>query len=449
MSKKDKNKKNPVQAAKPVINKAEAAPEVKQPEKPIEAAIPEVVETAEVVETKDEQKADVKKPEQKKPTKEQSKKPAVEIEKLKPQDLSILQQNPVLNPEVSVRMMELIQKEYLSDKESPLYPVYKPQFDYMMAFQCALYNQSYQEAGKLFGIKVDERAIDAITANFADYGIIVPKKALAPAGDGQTIINFKDVEVTKEAEVGIRRDIVAAQAEVIPELDATKITDIEGIQAALIYLMTRTDKKTGENIANAIEKMREIRKNQAEKKDKAKWDDVWPGELLTEILNVVPVPASILNGLMNAVYNTAKMDKTAITTHCIVHKHFPNMGDDAIASIVRAILEHKATGVVDQDPAITGLVSDTKDQIDFFYKREDDLPKKVMGMLTANYGESFKEVETRELDAKNTMVSIANLYLADGAKLALYEEKGYPTEEPKEEPAKVESDASTGTEKKN
>ena len=48
MSKKDKNKKNPVQAAKPVINKSEAAPEVKQPEKPIEAAIPEVVETPEV-----------------------------------------------------------------------------------------------------------------------------------------------------------------------------------------------------------------------------------------------------------------------------------------------------------------------------------------------------------------------------------------------------------------
>lgn len=42
------------------------------------------------------------------------------------------------------------------------------------------------------------------------------KEALAPAGDGQTIINFKDVEVTKEAEVGIRRDIMAAQAEIVP-----------------------------------------------------------------------------------------------------------------------------------------------------------------------------------------------------------------------------------------
>lgn len=433
MSKKDKNKKNPVQAAKPVINKSEAAPEVKQPEKPIEAAIPEVVETPEVVDAtpvvetpKEEKKPEAKKSEDKKPQKEQQKKAPVTIEKFKPQDLSILQQNPVLNPEVSVRMMELIQKEYLTDKENPLYSTYKPQFDYMMAFQCALYNQSFQEAGKLFGIKVDERAIDAITANFADYGIIVPKKALAPAGDGQTIINFKDVEVTKEAEVGIRRDIMAAQAEVIPELDPTKITDVDGISAAIIYLMTRTNLKTGDNIINAIEKMREIRKCQSEEKDKAKWDTILPGELLTEMLNVIEVPASILNGLMNAVYNTAKMDKTAITTHCIVHKHFPNLGDDEIASIVRAILEYKAKGATDQDPAIVGIVSDTRERLDEFYNRTEDLGKKVMGMLTNNYGESFDKKENREVLAKNVMISLANLYRDKDAKIALYEEKGYP-----------------------
>ena len=91
MSKKDKNKKNPVQAAKPVINKSEAAPEVKQPEKPIEAAIPEVVETPEVVDAtpvvetpKEEKKPEAKKSEDKKPQKEQQKKAPVTIEKFKP-----------------------------------------------------------------------------------------------------------------------------------------------------------------------------------------------------------------------------------------------------------------------------------------------------------------------------------------------------------------------------
>ena len=85
MSKKDKNKKNPTQVVKPVINKSEAAPEVKQPEKPIEAAIPEEVETPEVVEVTPvvETPKEEKKPEQKKPQKEQPKKAPVTIEKFK------------------------------------------------------------------------------------------------------------------------------------------------------------------------------------------------------------------------------------------------------------------------------------------------------------------------------------------------------------------------------
>ena len=102
------------------------------------------------------------------------------------------------------------------------------------------------------------------------------------------------------------------------------------------------------------------------------------------------------------------------------------MGDDEIASIVRAILEYKAKGATDQDPAIVGIVSDTRERVDEFYNRTEDLGKKVMGMLTNNYGESFDKKENREVLAKNVMISLANLYRDKDAKIALYEEKGYP-----------------------
>ena len=91
-------------------------------------------------------------------------------------------------------------------------------------------------------------------------------------------------------------------------------------------------------------------------------------------------------------------------------------------------LSIRLKGPVDKDPAITGLVSDTKDAFDAFYTKETDLGKKVMGMLGANYGAEFQGKPNSELLAKNLMVSLANLYLADGAKLAAYVEKGYPVD---------------------
>ena len=218
----------------------------------------------------------------------------------------------------------------------------------MVAFQCAMYNQQFKEAGKVFGIEVNTDIIQGITDQFADFGITIPTRALsAGKTDGQTLINFTEVKVDKEVEEMVKRESVVAKEEVAPELDATKISTVEEIQAALLYLLTRTLLVRQHTILITLLRtcVKEIRKFQeADAAKKETWDKILPGAILTDIFNVVQLPSSIINGLANAVYNTAKMDKTAISTHCVVHKHFPFMGDDEIASIVRAILEHKAQG---------------------------------------------------------------------------------------------------------
>ena len=415
----------PVEEKTPVVEATKAAPVV-EPEIPVQTEVIEPEKKEEPVKPK-------AKPEPAKTQKQpkDEKKPAVTLASMRPQaPTGILVNNSVLDFQSTTQFMTLVQKEYLGDKNDPLYKTYKPQFDYMVAFQCAMYNQQFKEAGKVFGIEVNTDIIQGITDQFADFGITIPTRALsAGASDGQTLINFKEVQVDKEVEEMVKRESVVAKEEVAPELDAAKISTVEEIQAALLYLLTRTAGKAADNINNAIEKMREIRKFQeADAAKKETWDKILPGAILTDIFNVVQLPSSIINGLANAVYNTAKMDKTAISTHCVVHKHFPFMGDDEIASIVRAILEHKAQGPVDKDPAITGLVSDTKDAFDAFYTKETDLGKKVMGMLGANYGAEFQGKPNSELLAKNLMVNLANLYLTDGAKLAAYVEKGYPVD---------------------
>lgn len=412
----------PAEEKTPVVEAAKATPEV-GPEIPV---VTEVIESEKV----DEPIKPKAKPEPAKAQKpKEEKKPALNITSMRPQaPTGILVTNSVLDFQSTTQFMTLVQKEYLGDKNDPLYKTYKPQFDYMVAFQCAMYNQQFKEAGKVFGIEVNTDIIQGITDQFADFGITIPTKALsAGKTDGQTLINFTEVKVDKEVEEMVKRESVVAKEEVAPELDASKITSVDEIKAALLYLLTRTAGKAADNINNAIEKMREIRKFQeADAAKKETWDKILPGTILTDIFNVVQLPSSIINGLANAVYNTAKLDKTAISAHCVVHKHFPFMGDDEIASIVRAILEHKAQGPVDKDPAITGLVSDTKDAFDAFYTKETDLGKKVMGMLTSNYGAEFQGKPNSELLAKNLMVNLANLYLADGAKLEAYVEKGYP-----------------------
>ena len=413
----------PAEEKTPVVEAAKATPEV-GPEIPVAT---EVIEPEKKVDEPIKPKAKPEPAKAQKPKEE--KKPALNIASMRPQaPTGILVTNSVLDFQSTTQFMTLVQKEYLGDKNDPLYKTYKPQFDYMVAFQCAMYNQQFKEAGKVFGIEVNTDIIQGITDQFADFGITIPTKALsAGKTDGQTLINFTEVKVDNEVEEMVKRESVVAKEEVAPELAAAKISTVEEIQAALLYLLTRTAGKAADNINNAIEKMREIRKFQeADAAKKETWDKILPGAILTDIFNVVQLPSSIINGLANAVYNTAKLDKTAISTHCVVHKHFPFMGDDEIASIVRAILEHKAQGSVDKDPAITGLVSDTKDAFDEFYAKETDLGKKVMGMLTSNYGAEFKGKPNSELLAKNLMVNLANLYLADGAKLEAYVEKGYP-----------------------
>lgn len=413
----------PAEEKTPVVEAAKATPEV-GPEIPV---VTEVIEPEKKVDEPIKPKAKPEPAKAQKPKEE--KKPALNIASMRPQaPTGILVTNSVLDFQSTTQFMTLVQKEYLGDKNDPLYKTYKPQFDYMVAFQCAMYNQQFKEAGKVFGIEVNTDIIQGITDQFADFGITIPTKALsAGKTDGQTLINFTEVKVDKEVEEMVKRESVVAKEEVAPELDASKITSVDGIKAALLYLLTRTAGKAADNINNAIEKMREIRKSQeADAAKKETWDKILPGAILTDIFNVVQLPSSIINGLANAVYNTAKLDKTAISAHCVVHRHFPFMGDDEIASIVRAILEHKAQGPVDKDPAITGLVSDTKDAFDAFYAKETDLGKKVMGMLTNNYGAEFQGKPNSELLAKNLMVNLANLYLADGAKLEAYVEKGYP-----------------------
>lgn len=272
---------------------------------------------------------------------------------------------------------------------------------------------------------------------------LAPAKALPGASDGQMTINFSESKIPEEL---IDKN---KPTEETPELDPNKITDEEGMKAALSYLINnKEEKNVAKKIVNTVEWYRVYRGlKETDANKKLALDEYSVTDWLKEIFSIIQ-PTALLCGLGSAVYLYCSQTGSPCMAHSIMHKHMTKAGwsEEQVAEALRALIgenfrmksqnndkvkpeEDKAlkavTGILgndyidklfaDYNLSLDGVADDKKTELE----AARELARKVLGTVRTNYFD--KENKNVTTDALRMVVGqIINLYRDPADRLAEY-----------------------------
>lgn len=304
--------KTPEKPKKKEDNKPAPAPEKPKKKEKVETPIVEEVVVEEIQEVHEEQK----------PKPNADKKPA------------IVPNVGSLSPDGRVQLLGLVKSEYLTPEvkeTSPeLFLSMKGYFDFGIAYTIVEDMQFLQEEGLKKGLAIDVSKLAEFMQGFSILGVTIDKKKLPAPVDGQQVIPFEAVTVSKETKKDLQevreikeevKDVVILNPKELMSLPESERED--SIRKTLLHFLTKNSPY--KSIHTAIGWFQSFN----DKLDK--------GSALIEIYKIVG-PIGPLKIPSNSAYHTVVNNKSPFGTHCTLSRYFERYTDKDLASMLNGFL---------------------------------------------------------------------------------------------------------------